>query len=115
MATPWHYAQIEDRRDATFARVRRVFRWTVASAVAGAGVIIGVLAHEIPGRPTAATPSGNGAGGPATILVAAGTGRGIGTGPGVGTGTGTGGAPAAQVTMPAPTRRAPTVVSGGTG
>ncbi len=116
MATPWHYAQIEERRDETFARVRRVFRWTVASAVAGAAVIIGVVAHEIPGRSTVATTSSNGAGPPATFpAAAAGTGTGTGTGSGVGTGTGTGGAPAPQVTVPPPTQRVPTVVSGGTG
>ena len=52
MATPWHYAQIQDQRDETFERVRRVFRWTVAGAIAGVAVIIGVVAHEIPGRST---------------------------------------------------------------
>ncbi|HEY5025348.1 MAG TPA: hypothetical protein VII76_10260 [Acidimicrobiales bacterium] len=118
MATPWHYAKIEDERDETFARVRRVFRWTVAGAVAGAAVIIGVVAHEIPGRSAAATAPSNGASAPATIP-AAGTGTGTGTGTGIGTGTGTGtgtgGAGAPQVTAPAPTQRAPTVVSGGTG
>ena len=112
MTTPWHYARIEEQRDETFARVRRVFRWTVASAVAGAAIIVGVVAHEIPGRSTVATTSSNEAGTPPTIGA---SGAGTGPGPGIGTGTGTGGTVAPSVTAPAPTSRAPTVVSGGTG
>ncbi len=131
MATPWQYAQIEARRDETFARVRRAFRWTVATALAGTAVIIGAVAHEIPGRSTVATAPGNGAGTPSTIPAPAtatgpvtGTGAGGGTSVGGGTGSGTtaagngtgsAGAVAPPVSAPAPAQRAPTVVSGGTG
>jgi len=123
MATPWHYAQIEDYRDETFGRVRRVFRWTVSGAVAGVAVIMGVVAHEIPGRSSVATTSNTVAGTPApTPSAAAGAGTattaGNGTGAGNGAGTGGGGAVTPQATAPpapTPTQRAPTAVSGGTG
>jgi hypothetical protein len=122
MATPWHYAQIEDYRDETFGRVRRVFRWTVGAAVAGVAVIMGVVAHEIPGRSSVANPSNTVAGTPApTPSAGAGTGAGTGTvaGNGAGAGgTGGGGVITPQTTAPpapTPTRRAPTAVSGGTG
>ncbi len=127
MATPWHYAQIEDYRDETFGRVRRVFRWTVGAAVAGVAVIMGVVAHEIPGRSSVATTSNAAAGTTAPTPssatgagAAAGTGTAGGTvaGNGSGTGTGSGGAVTPQPTAPpapTPTQRAPTAVSGGTG
>ena len=111
MATPWHYAQIEDYRDETFGRVRRVFRWTVGAAVAGVAVIMGVVAHEIPGRSSVATTSNTVAGTPAPNPSAT-------AGAGTGTGTGGGGAVTPQTTAPpapTPTQRAPTAVSGGTG
>ena len=110
MTTPRHYAQIQDRREETFERVRRAFRWTVAAAVTGVAVIIGVVAHEIPGRSTvASTTSNNASGNVATTLPAPGGGTGN-------TGGNTGaGAVSPQVTPPAPTQRAPTAVSGGTG
>ena len=87
MATPWHYAQIEDRRDETFGRVRRVFRWTVARRVAGVAVIIGVVSHEIPGRSSRRHHvERNVAGTPATVpSAAAGTGTATGSGTAAGT------------------------------
>ena len=105
MTTPWHYAQIQNRRDETFEHIRRVFRWTVAGAIAGTAVIVGVVAHEIPGRASAATTSNNGSGTPATAPPAVGGAA----------GNTDGGLPSAPVTAPAPTQRAPAVVSGGTG
>jgi|SRR5579863_7161809 len=121
MATPWQYAQIQARRDETFFRVRRVFRWILWGAIGGAAVIAGVISHEIPGRSTAATTSNNGAGAPVTSPTnppAAGATGGTGTGTGAtGTGTGTGGTGTGGLPQspPAPTARPPTVVSGGTG
>ncbi len=114
MTTPRHYAQIQDQREETFERVRRAFRWTVAAALTGMAVIIGVVAHEIPGRAGAATTTSNNAsGGVATTLPATGGGTGN-TGGNTGN-TGNTGAGSPQVPPPAPTRSAPTAVSGGTG
>jgi len=106
MTTPWHYAQIQARRDETFERVRRVFRWTVVAALAGAAVITGVVAREIPGRSTVATTSNSGSGAPATTPASS---------PATSGGVAGGGAPPPQVTPPAPTQSPPTAVSGGTG
>ena len=108
MATPWHYAQIEDQRNEVFARVQRVFRWTTAAAVAATVVIVGVVAHEIPGRSSVANADAEWPAGvddrprrrdPSPLA------------PG----------PSAAVRsrhrcpLPTPTQRTPTAVSGGTG
>jgi hypothetical protein len=123
VATPWQYAQIEARRSEVFGRVRRVFRWTVAGSLAAVATIVGVVAHEIPGRAAGATPpptsvltpttSPGGSGAPA----ASNGGGSAGAGP-ANTGntgnTGTGPLPP-PVPAPAPTQQAPVAVSGGTG
>ena len=106
MTTPWHYAQIQARRDETFERVRTVFRWTVVAAIAGAAVITGVVAREIPGRSTVATTSNNGSGTPATTPASS---------PAANGGVVGGGPLPPPVTPPAPTQSPPAAVSGGTG
>jgi len=104
MWTPPSDAVQQDRRDLAFARVRRAFGWIVASSVAGVGVIFGALSHQIPGRAHA----------PQTTGAATGTGA-TGTTGTTGNSGNTGNTGAGAVSPPAPTQRAPTVVSGGTG
>jgi hypothetical protein len=109
VTTPRYYAQIQDQRSDAFARVRRVFRWTTAGAVTAVALIVGVVAHEIPGRSASATTTSNNASGtPSTIPSAP-------PPTGGGTVSGGGGAVTPPVTVPTPTQRAPTAVSGGTG
>lgn len=108
MATRRYYPQIQDQRSEAMARVQRVFRWTTAGAITAVALIVGVVAHEIPGRSASATTSNNASGTPSTVPAAS---------PALGGGTVSegGGAVTPQVTAPAPTQRAPTAVSGGTG
>ncbi len=42
-------------RDAALLRVRRTTKWVVATAIAGVGVVIGLAAHDVPGRASTAT------------------------------------------------------------
>ncbi|HXQ62750.1 MAG TPA: hypothetical protein VN796_10475 [Acidimicrobiales bacterium] len=97
------YRRSRDPRHVAFERVRRAFRWTVAGATTAVIVIVGVVAHEIPGRSTSAATASN-----TTPAVNASP-----TPPP--TPTGGGGSPSPPVTAPTPTQQAPTAVSGGTG
>jgi hypothetical protein len=109
MATPRHYAQIEEQRNEVFARVRRASRWATATAVAATVVIVGVVSHQIPGRSSVANATPNGPTG-STAPPSVGPQS---TGPGpAGDGSG---AVTAPVPAPTPTQRTPAAVSGGTG
>ena len=96
-------------RNEVFDRVRRTSRWTATGAAAAVAVIIGVVAHQLPGRSGAsgspATGGSAGTGPPAATGVTGATGT---TGSGS-TGIGSTGA------APTPTPRPPVAVSGGTG
>jgi len=109
-------SNVQDQRLEAFERIRRAFRWTVAGAVTAVLGIVGVVAHEIPGRSASGATSSN-------ASPAAGTAYPI-TNPAVAGSTGSpSGANASvggrslrpPVTAPTPTQRAPTAVSGGTG
>lgn len=115
MVSPWQHAQIEEQRSEVFARVRRVFRWTVAGSLAAVAVIVGVVSHEIPGRAAGATPPPNGVVTPATTPSGS-TGSGpANTGGSTGAGPTNTGAGAVPTPVPVPTQPAPVAVSGGTG
>src|ERR1039458_8192798 len=109
MATPWHYAQIEEQRNEVFARVRRASRWATATAVAATVVIVGVVSHQIPGRSSVAnaTPNSSSASATPPPVGPQSTGQGPAS---VG-----GGAVTPQVAAPTPTQSPPTAVSGGSG
>ncbi|MGH9090342.1 MAG: hypothetical protein ACRDZR_03020 [Acidimicrobiales bacterium] len=47
-----------DDRDEALVRVRRTTRWVLASAALGTGVLVGVVAHELPAHSTSATGTG---------------------------------------------------------
>jgi hypothetical protein len=95
---------IRDPRNDALERVRRVFRWIVAGAATAVVVIVGVVAHEIPGRPPSTANSSNATpavGSTSATAASASTAEGRSLSP--------------PVTAPTPTRQAPTAVSGGTG
>jgi len=99
-----------DARTAAFDRVRRVTRWITAGAAASVMVIIGAIAHQIPGRSTSAATTTNG--GP----VAPGQSPATSTTAGGGSTISGGGNSASQPAMaPTPTQQAPVAVSGGSG
>lgn len=52
---PYHRHDPRERDEAV-ERVSRTTRWVVAGALLGTGVIVGVAAHELPGK-SASTPS----------------------------------------------------------
>jgi len=105
------YLSVGDQRSFAFERVRRVFRWTTAGAVGAVALIVGVVAHQIPGRSgTPATTTG----GPAAAAqppTGSPTSSGSSSSGSSSTPTGPISPPA---TLPAPTQRTPTAVSGGT-
>jgi len=121
-----------DTRTAAYDRVRLVSNWVFAGAAAAAAVIAGVVAHQLPGHAGPATSSGpattGGTGTPADTATSGAPGAPGGSGgpggssqapqaPPQSPGTaGTGGSPLRPPpTTPAPTRRPPVAVSGGTG
>jgi len=100
-------ASANNRRLAAVERPRRAFRWTAAGAFTAVLVIVGAVAHAIPGRSTVATTSST-----STSSASAST-----TGSPASTGSSVPGrAPLSPpATAPTPTRQAPAAVSGGTG
>ncbi len=107
--TPSSYG---DPRPAAFARVRRVFGWTTAAAVAAVGTIVVVVAHEIPGRTS--PPAGVAGSGASASAGAANPSTGV-SSPGISGSSGTGTSLSPSATVPAPVNQRPTVVSGGSG
>lgn len=84
-------------RDEAIGRVRRTTRWVVASAALGTGVLVGVVAHELPARTT--LPAGStGATGTSGATGASGT---------PSTGASGGSAPAGATTGSAPAGTVP--------
>ena len=119
-SAPYRYT--DDPRALAFRRVRRVFGWTTAAAVAAVGVIVGVVAHEIPGRasppPASASGIASGAtsGSPGTTAGGSpGTTAGASPGAASQSASGAGSSLTPPSSVPAPTTRSPAVVSGGTG
>jgi len=96
-----------DARALAFDRVRRVSNWVIAGAVAGAVVIAGAVAHQLPGHSGAAPASGTAPSG------APGTASGSGSQGAAGTGGSSAYNPSANA--PTPTQQPPAAVSGGTG
>jgi hypothetical protein len=95
-----------DARTEAFARVRRASNWITAGAVAGAVVIAGIVADQLPGRASATTTGAPTSGGGASTQSPA-------------TDSGSAGsnatAPSPAASTPTPTQRQPVAVSGGTG
>lgn len=120
MRSSWHHMDPTSERDLALRRVRSIFRWTVAGAFGAAGLLVGVVAHEIPGR-SSTTSASSGAAGTNSA-----PGSSPSSSPDSGTGTGsspgfvapspapTSVSPSPTVPAPAPTQRAPAAVSGGT-
>lgn len=106
MAVSPYNRSLRDQRHEAFGRVRLVFRWTMAGAVAAVVALVGVAAHEIPGRSTSAPSSG--------ATSAAVSPAGSPTSPPAGVSSG-GGSLSAPASAPTPTQQAPAAVSGGTG
>jgi hypothetical protein len=105
-----YYPQPLDSPTAAFDRVRRVSRWITAGATASVVVIIGAVAHQIPGRSTSAATTTNEA------PVAPGQSPATSTTAGGGSTISGSGHSASQPAMaPTPTRQAPVAVSGGSG
>lgn len=48
-----------DKRDEAIARVRRTTRWVLASAALGTGVLVGVVAHELPAHSSPSVSTGS--------------------------------------------------------
>jgi hypothetical protein len=112
VTNPRTFAQAQDHRDDALARVRRTFRFAVAGSVASVAVIVGVVAHQIPGRSSSAATTANTAPPPASAGGSSGASGSTGA---TGATGNTGSSAGAPAPAPAPTRQAPTVVSGGTG
>ena len=55
---PYHRHDPADR-DEAIHRVRRTTRWLIAGSLLGTGVLVGVAAHELPGKSTSAATSGS--------------------------------------------------------
>jgi hypothetical protein len=53
------------QRDEAIGRVRRTTRWLIAGSLLGTGVLVGVVAHELPGK-SASTSSGSNSSGSAS-------------------------------------------------
>jgi len=117
-------SSIKDQRAMAFDRVRRVFRWTTAGAVAAVALIVGVVANEIPGRSSSAAPAASAppnaggssvtSGSPTTGATAAASAGSSVSSSSSATSSPSAGAISTPQTLPVPTRKAPTVVSGGT-
>lgn len=86
-----------NQRDEAFDRVRRTTRWVAASAVLGTGVLVGVVARELPAHSSTATSTGT-AGSAATSGGTSGTSGSSGASGSTGTGTSTGSATAGSTT-----------------
>ncbi len=55
---PYHRHDPADR-DEAIDRVSRTTRWLIAGSLLGTGVLVGVAAHELPGKSTSAATSGS--------------------------------------------------------
>ncbi len=104
----------EDRRDMAFDRVRRAFRRTAVAAVAALAVLMGVVAHEIPGRSSSSRTA------PPTSVSGSGALPPVGTAPGATASAPQTGASASGTSLTPPTsppvasQQSPVAVSGGT-
>jgi hypothetical protein len=101
-----------DVRIEAFARVRRASNWITAGAVAGAVVIAGIVADQLPGRASATT---NGAPTSGTASAPAGGASAPSSATDGGSAGSNGTTLSPPASAPAPTPRAPVAVSGGTG
>ncbi|MGA2036010.1 MAG: hypothetical protein ABSH04_00255 [Acidimicrobiales bacterium] len=107
-----HYGSIKDQRAMAFDRVRRAFRWTTVGAVTAVALIVGAVAHQIPGRSSSSVAATNGS--PAATAPAPAASTTSGSSSTSGSSGSSGGAITQPTTAPAPSRRTPTAVSGGT-
>lgn len=107
-----HYASIKEQRGVAFDRVRRAFRWTTAGAVTAVALIVGVVAHQVPGLSSSSPTATNGSA--LTTTPSASTSSTSGNSSASGISSSSGAAIQAPAKAPASTRRTPTVVSGGT-
>jgi chemotaxis protein methyltransferase CheR len=105
-------------RDEARGRVGRATAWVVAGAAGLSAVLVGVVAHEVPGHAAGATtvtpnnPAGPATGGSGTPTTSPATSSGSGSSTGGGGATASGGGFSPPPTTPAPTQQGPRVSSG---